>query len=464
MRTAIYLRVSTREQSEEGFSIRAQKQRLEAYVSSQDWVIYDYYIDEGKSAKDTNRPELQRMMDDVEYFDVILVYKLDRLTRSVLDLYKLLEHFDKHDTKFKSATEIYDTTTATGRLFLTLVAALAQWERENLSERVSMGMARMVEEGKWHGGKLPIGYKYENKQIVINEEESPAVRVIYEMYANGNGGKKICGYLNSHGYKMRKAKHWDVSQVHSILSNPAYIGDFRYKDQIMKGFAPPIVSESLFHRVQQIKKSRQNKHPREITSNYIFTGMIICHRCGSKMHGKKKESRGNVYMMYSCAGRINGICDIPYINELHIEEQLLSAIEKVQKEYVGIETEIETNDTTKEKERLNKELDAIKKRRKKWQEAFVNEAITVEELREHNAQDEERMHQIQKKLNELEETVHYDMEELSNITENWNVLTVSEKKILVQSLIERLVIDCENGVMGRGKKRKVWIEDILWVE
>ncbi|WP_429999877.1 recombinase family protein [Metabacillus fastidiosus] len=150
MRTALYIRVSTEEQAKEGYSIRAQTERLKAYCVSQEWEVVDFYIDDGISAKDMNRPNLKRMIKHIEQglIDCVLVYKLDRLTRSILDLYKLLEIFDKHNCKFKSSTEVYDTTSAIGRMFITLVAALAQFERENLSERVRMGMEQKAREGK----------------------------------------------------------------------------------------------------------------------------------------------------------------------------------------------------------------------------------------------------------------------------------------------------------------------------
>lgn len=188
MRTAVYIRVSTDDQAREGFSIAAQREKLLAYIYSQGWEVADIYADEGVSAKDTNRPALTRMLADISRgcIDVVLVYRLDRLTRSVLDLYQLLQEFERYGVHFKSCTEVYDTTTAMGRLFITLVAALAQWERENLAERVKMGMGQMVRERKRPGGPPPFGYVLREGQLQLHPEEAKLVRTMFTQYLIGN--------------------------------------------------------------------------------------------------------------------------------------------------------------------------------------------------------------------------------------------------------------------------------------
>ncbi|HYF76780.1 MAG TPA: recombinase family protein, partial [Symbiobacteriaceae bacterium] len=150
-----YIRVSTDEQAQAGFSLMAQRERLEQFASSQGWTLAQVYEDDGYSAKDTNRPALRRMLRDAQPGDIILTYKLDRLTRSVMDLYELMKIFDQRGLKFKSATEEFNTTTSHGRLMITLVAVLAQWERETIAERVKMGRQKKAATGEWPGGPIP---------------------------------------------------------------------------------------------------------------------------------------------------------------------------------------------------------------------------------------------------------------------------------------------------------------------
>ena len=178
MECVIYVRVSTDEQAKHGYSIAALVEKLEAYCVSQGWELVHKFIDDGYSAKDLSRPQFEKMMKKIkdETIDVLLVYRLDRLTRSVVDLYAILQELDANNCKFKSATEVYDTTNAMGRLFITLVAAIAQWEREDTAERVRMGMEKKTRMGKWKGGIAPYGYKIENDQLIVDEKEAEVVR------------------------------------------------------------------------------------------------------------------------------------------------------------------------------------------------------------------------------------------------------------------------------------------------
>lgn len=233
MKTAIYIRVSTDMQVEDGFSIEGQRTRLISFAESQDWEIYDFYIDDGYSAKDLNRPEMKRMLQDMEdkKFEVVLVYKLDRLTRSVADLHALLKTFDLYSVKFKSATEIFETTTAMGRFFITLVGAMAEWERGTISERVRFGIEQMVREGRRPGGVLPYGYTQEGKLI---PEESVLIREARDLYMTGLGYKSVAMRLNRAG-KLRRGQEWTSATVAYTIENPFYAGIIRLGSKTAEG-------------------------------------------------------------------------------------------------------------------------------------------------------------------------------------------------------------------------------------
>ncbi|HWI53946.1 MAG TPA: recombinase family protein, partial [Symbiobacteriaceae bacterium] len=153
-----YMRVSTEEQAASGYSLAAQRDKLELFCKLQGYEIAGWYRDDGVSAKDLNRPEFQRMMKEAQKDDVIVVYKLDRLTRSVRDLDNLLRDFEKRSLQFRSVTEQFDTTSATGRLMIRMVGEFAQWERETIAERTTFGKQKKLELGEWNGGRVPFGY------------------------------------------------------------------------------------------------------------------------------------------------------------------------------------------------------------------------------------------------------------------------------------------------------------------
>ncbi|MBY6267991.1 recombinase family protein [Parageobacillus thermoglucosidasius] len=477
MRTAIYIRVSTEDQAREGYSIQMQKDKLQAYCISQGWDIEDFYIDDGYSAKDLNRPEMKRMIANIEQgmIDCVLVYRLDRLTRSVLDLHNLLKLFEKHNCKFKSATEVYDTTTAMGRMFITVVAALAQWERENTAERVKANMYQMVKEGKYPGGKVNFGYKLKNGKIQPNEEEAAIVNTIFDLYLEGNGDNRTAMLLNSMGYRTRSGKLWNGKMVRDILINPIYVGRFFYMDEYHEGIVPAIVDIEKFETAQKMREGRRGKHPKQVSSDYIFSGVLRCARCGRVMPGKLSNGRfkNGVYAQrtYTCRGTFTKLCDMPMVNEKAVEESFLQYVNDLYNEIAA--TKIASSYTSEEKEimeqikTIKKQLEDIKKRRKKWQFAFANEAITLEELKELTENDRELEKELEQKLHDLESELDADKKTpeeiaalLQQFIKNWHHLTDKERKNLVSILVKEIHIDAEQKRPNRYRKRKVYVNKI----
>ncbi|MDZ7370220.1 MAG: recombinase family protein [candidate division KSB1 bacterium] len=478
MRTALYIRVSTEDQAREGYSIAAQKSKLQAYCLSQGWEIEDFYIDDGYSAKDLNRPEMKRMIKNIQkgLIDCVLVYRLDRLTRSVLDLYKLLEIFEKHNCKFKSATEVYDTTTAMGRMFITIVAALAQWERENIGERVKIGLYQKVKEGGWHGGRTPYGYRQgeEGDNLEIDEEEAKTVRLIYDLYLSGKGDHRIAGILNRMGRRTRNGNEWTGKVIRDILQNPAYTGNIRYMGEVHQGFMPAIISREIFEQAQKSRESRRGKHPRRNASTYLFSGVMKCGRCGAWMNGKAnyKVLNGKQfhYKLYVCINKITGACDMPLLNEADIESTLVQFLSQYRDDAVSLEVAaaMEKQDSIQEEMKaIEHQLEQIKKRKRKWQVAYANEVITLDDLRE-----------LTKKDNELEKTLQQRYEDLkaqsaeeqkspeliaaiiSHFLENWAFLTEEEKKECIRMYIKEFSVHASSERPNQYRKREIFISNI----
>ncbi len=473
MKVGIYIRVSTEEQAKEGYSISAQKQKLKSFCISQDWEVAGLYADEGVSAKDTNRPELKRMLEDIanNKIDCVLVYRLDRLTRSVFDLYKLLEVFEKHNCKFKSATEVYDTTTAMGRMFITIVAALAQWERENMGERIAFGFAEKVRQGKYALNFRPIGYDLDlvSGKLTINTSESHIIKLIFDLYLKGYGANRICKYLNSKGIKTKAGNNWNDKPLMQILKNPLYKGYIRWNDTVIPSKHDPIIEPEVFDHVQKIIVSRRTADPRRVSSEYIFSGKLKCNSCGSSLVGfytTSKLSSGEVrkYRQYRCLKKKTGECKgFRNVSERKLEEAFMDFISKedfsnfIEESASAAENTLNENHSSPnslDKAYLEKELEKIERRKKKWQYAWADDddAMSYEDFKERMKEAKAEEERLKEHLSIFKATqvddLSYDQQEiikvLKDIRRNWQNLETNEKKNTIDSLIEQIHIDYKN--------------------
>ena len=462
MKARIYIRVSTDEQAREGFSLTAQEEKCRQYIQFQGWEYDGTYKDDGFSAKNLNRPAMQRMIQDIknQEFKVLVVYRLDRLVRSIIDLHQLLDLFDKHDIIFKSATEAYDTDSAIGRLFISVVGLMAQWERENLGERVRMGLEQRFKDGK-RVGNPPLGYDLdeEGNRLVVNPEEAKLVRRIFRMYRT-MGAPKIARILNEEGRVGKRGAKWADSSIMKIITNPIYIGHVRHragrKDEItLTGVHEPIIDVEEFNRAQElVEKRRVRGKGKAMTSRYIFSGIAVCSRCSQPLFGRsfKPKDRPNEYVGYRCIGRYKmGICDAPGIAEYKLEKALLDVL-RVAEDVPIPENQPEDDEKSDLKNRIleiESEMEQIKKRRKKWQEAFAVDAITLQELIERTQEDRAREENLKKELEEISKIVPVDPPRISReefrelvkqIDQVWAMATPAEKKELVQSIFQRIEV------------------------
>lgn len=423
MRVAIYPRVSTDMQAEEGYSLDGQISRCKAYCVSQGWEVVDIYFEDGESAKDLNRPELQRLLSDAEkgLFDVVLVYKLDRLTRSVRDLHSLLDTFEKYGIKFRSATEIYDTTTAMGKLFITIVAALAEWERGNLAERVRFGMETLVRDGKWHGGPVPYGLSWNEDTYTMSivQDEYKVMRELRRLYMSGHGFGATAKALNLMGYD-RRGYPWSAQSVWYVLDNPIYAGKLRYGERKQNGkyatrkkeervdviwadngFPVIFTWEEYQEHTDRMRKRQFYGHSKK--REYWFSGVIRCSRCGSTMIGRpyrNKRVDGSVpqgIVNYICSSRSQQKgCDMPLLRQSVAKDLIMEHIRKITPlaadELAAAAEQIENTVSNHETEleQLRKELKMIADRRKKWQYLFAENLMSESDFRERKREEDDK--------------------------------------------------------------------------
>lgn len=473
MKCAIYVRVSTQEQFDEGFSIPAQKERLRAFCTSQGWTIVNEYVEEGYSAKDVNRPQLQALLDDLkkDQFDLVLVYRLDRLTRSVLDLYQLLKTFDENNVSFKSATEVYDTTTAIGRLFITLVAALAQWERENLAERVKFGTQQMVEQGIRPGSPRPFGYQYQNSKLIIKKDEAKWVKYIFDKYIT-NGAQTIARELNQMGIKNKNGDTWHGSSVRYILNNPLYAGLLRWDyrgsignkrvfnddptivDLQQQGFEP-IISKEDYERTQSLIKSRHKAQVRS-TTHYPFSTIVRCSECGNKYVGRTeiRQPGDRKYRSYSCQGnRKYGICKSPSFSEEAMNTAFIKSLDYTIAQPEGITAKDDINPVD-----LEKSLIKLQNKKERAKELYIEGDISKSRYQDLMNEYTNEELKIQSELNEVDNELSNDeiKQFLQDVKDAWPEMDYESQKKAIQSIFDSITVKViKKGTTGRNPKPAV---------
>lgn len=343
MKVAIYTRVSTEDQAREGSSLEVQREFLEVFAKREGWKVYypepgKIYVDDGVSGNLAKRPALNRLLIDArrKKFDIVVVYKIDRFARNNRLMLNLVEELDGMGIGFKSATESFDTVTAAGKMALSMLGTVAQFERDRIIERVFPGMIKGVERGNWQGARYaPFGYNYnkEKKLLEVVPQEAKIVKAIYTMYLSGQSTPQIAGHLYQKSYKTRSKGRFHTKLVGDILKNQIYIGKIIWnkhhydkKQKTLKGYKyvkndsskvvvsegrhKPIIRQEEFDAVQdKLAKNRKGMGARKGCKEYPLTGIVFCAKCGhtfygalqvsSREKGKTKAKR----RYYRCSGR-----------------------------------------------------------------------------------------------------------------------------------------------------------------
>ena len=256
-RVAVYTRVSTEDQAKEGFSLDAQRERLEAYCKARGWSMAKRYVDDGHSGRDTRRPAYQDMMAERESWDTLLVIKMDRIHRNSRNFMEMMENLQGWDKNFVSATESFDTSTAMGRFVMDIIQRIAQLESEQIGERVYMGMSQKARTGPGIlGFNLPLGYAVQDGTLIPRPGEAEVVREVFERCLAGETTGGIAHSLNLRRVPAKRGGRWTHARILYILHNPLYAGYLRWDGFVRPADHPAIVTRETFNRAQKALRSR----------------------------------------------------------------------------------------------------------------------------------------------------------------------------------------------------------------
>jgi DNA invertase Pin-like site-specific DNA recombinase len=351
IRCAVYTRKSSEEGLDQAFnSLDAQREACEAYIASQrheGWIaVPDRYDDGGVSGGTLERPALQRLLRDIEadLVDVVVVYKVDRLSRSLTDFARLVEVFDRHGVSFVWVTQAFNTTTSMGRLTLNILLSFAQFEREVTAERIRDKFRSSRAKGMWMGGHPPLGYDVENRKLVVNETEAALVRRIFERFVALGSATLLVKELNADGCRtkswttqsgrQREGRPFDKGYLYRLLNNRVYLGEAVHKGKSYPGEHRAIVNRVLWKKVHAIlaENARTRANRTRAGTPAPLKGLLRCTACGAAMTPSHTRRRGRLYRYYVCLkGMKNGAesCPVRSVAAAEIEGVVLGQVRRL---------------------------------------------------------------------------------------------------------------------------------------
>ncbi len=330
---ALYIRVSTDRQAKEGDSLEEQESELKKFCEYRGYNIHKIYIEKGKSGGNTNRPEYQNLLKVVKdgKIQAVVVKKIDRLSRSLLDFEAFMKLLQEKEIEFISIKENFDTTTALGKAMLRVALVFAQLEREQTAERIKDVMEYRASQGMRNGGVTPFGYTCVNKELIPYPKERVQVELIFKQFLLNKSAVETARFLNETGYRNHNNGLWDNRRIQDILQNPAYIGKMRWGKEVFQGIHQPIISDQVFEQIQFIFENRKSLADKNFTKS-LLQKIIYCGFCGSPMtpsHSLNKLK--NKYYYYRCTSTTNAEkkasnCAYKYVPFSKIEPQFIQLL------------------------------------------------------------------------------------------------------------------------------------------
>jgi site-specific DNA recombinase len=474
MQAFIYCRVSSDEQaSDNHYSLDNQEQKARDYCKLKDWRIVDARKDVA-SGKNSDREGYKDLISSIKsgQTDCVVVYRLDRLSRNVRDIYDFLDLIKRHEVAFVSLSEGFDTTTAMGRAMLGVAAVFAQLTREKIAENVRDGLMRRAQAGLYNGGKNPFGYKYskELRTLVPVPEEAEIVRHVYSLFLDRRwGGDKIARYLNEENICSKFKLQWNRPQVQRILKSTIYAGKVQWHGEIIEGKHEPIVSEEMYRAAQEVHLTRGSYPNRSQQSQHLLSGIAQCGYCGKKLvaHYGTPKADGTRHLSYTHNKSVKrGGCQAFYKAASKLETAVIAEIwkmaesdllGKVASEELHKQMAAKASPLKGRRETIISELSGMKEKFNGWADRLDRGLIDEDQFRQQNSRLLSRKQALQVELEGIDrelagcEDVEVSFEAakaaLSQFPTVWANLEMEERRDLVRSLVEKLGVHRERAVL-----------------
>ena len=473
----LYMRVSTEDQAREGFSLPEQKERLEAYCKFKGFVIKDYYTDAGISAKTGNyRPEFERLKEDIKSkkINTIIALKQDRITRSIFDWEELMRFLEENDAYLDCVNDDINTTNANGKMVSRILMSVSQQEIERTSERTKVGLAGAIKQGHIPH-QAPLGYKHENKKLVIDHLTKDVVIRIFELYHKGMSYQKISTLFNKE--QVLGKTNWRDSSIVAILENEIYKGDFVHGKRTKhptyyENVVEPIVSKEIWEECQVQKKKNSKSYQRTLT--YLFLQKLRCPKCNRILGGKATQKKnGNIYYYYNCHD-----CKINFKESL-VEEYFNDFVNELV-EYDSVVNQfflpMIKQKFDEPQEELKKDINKQKDKLERIKRAYINGVFSLEEYNDERKLVESALEKLQNELDEATscETLNFtpqdillkrDIDYINKVklekeykerTKTWKDYTREEKSELIMKYVD----DIKLGILNN----YIYVENINFRE
>ena len=455
-----YVRVSTQEQVN-GYSIGEQIDRLRKYCDAHDWIVVNVYTDAGYSGGNTDRPALQQLIKDVKsgIGDCVIVYKLDRLSRSQKDTLQLIEDtFLRNNCDFVSLSENFDTATPFGRAMIGILAVFAQLEREQIKERMTMGLEARVKGGKWKGGVKPKGYDYVDGNLIINEYEAMQIREIFDLFISGESIHSIVNLCYKKGYVTQGLNPQGIKY---ILKNKTYAGYVKYGKNYYQGSHEPIVSIDTFVKANEMLSSNADRYFNGFKNGTepksLLGGLLYCKQCGSKyckqMTGSKRYGYHLNYICYSRSKKRRDLVKDPNCkNKIYRMEDLdkiiLDEIRKIAIDPDALQdamNQSKQSDNTGKAEIIQAEIKNIDAKISRFMDLYGNGRYSIKQLDEKVIPLDQQRTRLQAELITLTDTEKLTVCEAKNVLSTFSDIIdtndLESIKRLVNLLINKIEID-----------------------